>query len=82
MTEPRFVPVVAHGLSGAGATLMSDFIMTPFDVVKQRIQLQGKHFTGPLHAVRQVYASEGLFAFYRSLPTTLLMNIPYALVQV
>lgn len=67
---------IAAGLSGAVATVAHDSILTPMDVVKQRIQL-GAH-RSVRHCIREVVRTEGLRALYLSLPTTLVMNIPYA----
>ena len=54
--------------------------MTPFDTVKQRMQLG--HYRSVGHCIRNIAASEGLSAFYVSLPTTLLMNLPYGCIMV
>ncbi len=54
--------------------------MTPFDMVKQRMQL-GFH-KSVVDCVRSVVRAEGLRALYVSLPTTLAMNIPYGIVMV
>lgn len=70
----------AAGLAGACATIMHDGIMTPMDVIKQRLQLG--YYSGIMGCARDIFASEGLLAFFRSFPTTLLMNIPYASVVV
>jgi len=60
---------------GAAATLVHDVILTPCDVVKQRLQ-QGR-YAGALDCVSKTLGHEGMGAFYRSLPTTLVMNVPY-----
>lgn len=65
---------------GASATTAHDFFMTPFDVVKQRMQLG--YYKSVSHCVRSVFRVEGLRAFYRSLPTTMMMNMPYGCVMV
>lgn len=54
--------------------------MTPFDVVKQRMQLG--YYRNVPHCVRAVLRVEGLGAFYRSLPTTMMMNMPYGCIMV
>jgi len=66
---------VRAALCGAAATLSHDVILTPMDVVKQRMQL-GVHasITDCLRSIRQ---REGLIALFRSMPTTLLMNLPF-----
>lgn len=60
---------------GAAATTVHDAILTPHDVVKQRLQL-GRH-AGPLDCVSHIWRQEGLRGFFRSLPVTLAMNMPY-----
>lgn len=74
-------PIIASG-AGIAATVASDALMTPFDVLKQRMQV------GPESATRSsvrlwqtgltIYRAEGLGAFFISYPTTLLTNIPFA----
>lgn len=65
---------------GASAALGHDLCMTPFDTVKQRMQLG--YYNSVRHCVSTVARSEGLLAFYRSLPTTLMMNLPYGCIMV
>ena len=65
---------------GAMASTVHDLIMTPFDMVKQRMQLGYYRSVG--HCVRSVARLEGFPAFYRSLPTTMLMNLPYGCIMV
>lgn len=60
---------------GAAATIVHDTILTPHDVVKQRLQL-GRHL-GPLECASFMWRHEGFRGFYRSLPVTLAMNIPF-----
>jgi solute carrier family 25 iron transporter 28/37 len=60
---------------GSMATLWHDCILTPHDVVKQRLQL-GCH-SGPLDCITGIWRQEGLRGFFRSLPVTLAMNIPH-----
>ncbi len=66
----------ASASTGALATILHDGILTPMDVVKQRLQLG--YYTGLGHCLRSIVAEEGWPALWRSYPTTLLMNIPYA----
>merc|ERR1719464_244588 len=60
---------------GAVATVVHDMIITPTDVVKQRLQLGRYH--GTFDCVLNVWRHEGLAAFYRSLPTTLISECPF-----
>lgn len=71
---------LAAAASGAVATLLHDSVITPMDVVKQRLQLG--YYNGVGHCLRTILAEEGLRGLYRSYPTTVLMNIPYASVVV
>ncbi|KAG7553591.1 hypothetical protein FFLO_03023 [Filobasidium floriforme] len=68
-------------LAGAMATTASDAFMNPFDVIKQRMQLQSSTYRSVIACAKHVHATEGLRAFYISYPTTLLMNIPLQAVQ-
>lgn len=67
---------LAAAATGALATMLHDGILTPMDVMKQRLQLG--YYNGLRHCIQQVAAQEGIAAFWRSYPTTLLMNMPYA----
>jgi solute carrier family 25 iron transporter 28/37 len=68
-------------LAGAAAVLGHDAVMTPLDTVKQRMQL-GHYRAGVQQAFAHIYRTEGWQALYRSLPITLLSNIPYGMVMV
>lgn len=67
---------VAAAASGAVATTLHDAVLTPLDVVKQRLQLG--YYGGIRDCVRTMLREEGPRAFFRSYPTTLFMNMPYA----
>lgn len=54
--------------------------MTPFDTVKQRMQLG--YYKNIFHCVKSIFRQEGLRAFYVSFSTTIMMNIPFACVMV
>ena len=71
---------LAAAAAGGIATVFHDAVMTPMDVIKQRLQLG--YYGGITDCVSTVYKTEGLGAFYRSFPTTLFMNIPYGAVMV
>lgn len=72
--------VVGAAAAGACATVMHDAIITPMDLVKQRLQLG--YYSGVWDCLTSVTRSEGLSALWRAFPTTLVMNIPYASVVV
>mmetsp|Transcript_19096 Transcript_19096/g.67449 ORF Transcript_19096/g.67449 Transcript_19096/m.67449 type:complete len:316 (-) Transcript_19096:139-1086(-) len=67
---------IAAGAAGALSTTLHDAFLTPMDMVKQRLQLG--QYSSVAACVRATVRNEGFSAFYRSYPTTVLMNIPYA----
>ncbi|ORX38028.1 carrier [Kockovaella imperatae] len=68
-------------LAGAAATISSDALMNPFDVIKQRMQVQNSPYRSVISCAKSVYTTEGLAAFYVSYPTTLTMSVPFTAVQ-
>ena len=68
-------------LAGAAAVFGHDSVMTPLDTVKQRMQL-GHYREGVWHACSSITRQEGIYALYRSLPITLLSNVPYGMIMV
>lgn len=73
-------PLIASG-AGIAATVASDALMTPFDVLKQRMQVghDGRSLSVKLlQTALTVYKKEGAGAFFISYPTTLFTNIPFA----
>uniref|UniRef100_A0A0G4HNY4 Mitochondrial carrier protein n=1 Tax=Chromera velia CCMP2878 TaxID=1169474 RepID=A0A0G4HNY4_9ALVE len=65
---------------GAASTFSHDIILTPMDVVKQRLQLGC--FRNSFDCLVGIARTEGIQALFRSMPTTLLMNLPYGAVMV
>jgi hypothetical protein len=61
---------VATAISGAAATIVNDAVMTPGDVIKQRLQLASSPYKGIWDCIQTTYRAEGLAAFYRSYKTT------------
>lgn len=75
------LPLVS-AVAGASATITSDALMNPFDVTKQRMQLNTSHqYTSTFSCMTDIYRKEGISAFFVSYPTTLIMNIPFAAVN-
>ncbi|MCJ1307777.1 Fe(2+) transporter [Agyrium rufum] len=50
-------------------------------VIKQRMQMHGSIHNTIFRCFRQVYATEGIKAFYVSYPTTLCMTVPFTALQ-
>lgn len=71
----------AHAAAGAGATIASDAVFTPMDVVKQRLQLRHSPYTGVWDCIKKTTHEEGLGAFYKSYRTTVVMNVPFTAVH-
>lgn len=67
-------------ICGSLAALSHDMFMTPFDLVKQRMQLG--FYKNVADCVQTIVRAEGVRALYVSMPTTLMMNIPYGFVMV
>jgi hypothetical protein len=67
-------------ICGATAALSHDIIMTPFDVIKQRMQLG--YYKSMTHCFKSVIKTEGIGAFYIAFPTTVMMNIPFGMIMV
>ncbi|KFA72382.1 hypothetical protein S40288_05606 [Stachybotrys chartarum IBT 40288] len=74
---------LAAATSGAAATIASDAFMNPFDVIKQRMQIQhsSKMYRSMFDCAKYVYKNEGIAAFYVSYPTTLSMTVPFTALQ-
>ena len=71
---------MAHAAAGAVATVGHDGFMTPFDVVKQRMQLgpaagQQQHLN-LLQCMRSIQRIEGTGAFFASFRTTVCATLP------
>lgn len=73
--------ILASAAAGASATISSDALMNPFDVVKQRMQINTTKYPNMISCMSDIYHKEGFSAFYVSYPTTLIMNIPFAAVN-
>ncbi|KAL8531216.1 hypothetical protein ACS0TY_008008 [Phlomoides rotata] len=71
----------AHAASGACATVASDAVLTPMDMVKQRLQLGSSPYKGVWDCVMRVLREEGVRGFYASYRTTVLMNAPFTAVH-
>lgn len=59
---------------GAAASAVHDVIITPYDVIKQRLQLG--LYGGPADCLQKILRTEGVLALYRSLPVTFVSNGP------
>ena len=73
--------------AGTVATLLHDFVMTPMDTMKQRLQLG--HYDGLRHSFISIVKGdvaagvpgEGWGGLYRSFPVTVMTNVPYGMIM-
>lgn len=72
---------MAHAVSGVFSTVASDAVITPMDMVKQRLQLKSSPYKGVPDCVKRVLVEEGIGAFYASYRTTVIMNAPFQAVH-
>lgn len=75
--ESRGYKQLAPGLAGVASTVVLDAIMTPLDVVKQRMQLNATKHTSVSSCIRNVFHTQGISAFFAGYRATLIMNIPF-----
>ncbi|XP_065211678.1 mitoferrin-1 [Planococcus citri] len=68
---------LSSGMAGCVSTLLHDGIMTPTDVIKQRLQMFNSPYSSIAECIRKVYGQEGFRAFYFSYTTQLVMNLPF-----
>jgi solute carrier family 25 (mitochondrial iron transporter), member 28/37 len=55
--------------------------MNPFDTVKQRMQAASSSYRNIGHCLSHMYHKEGFRSFYLSLPTSLLLSVPFQAIQ-
>lgn len=72
---------LVHGTAGGLATIASDAVFTPMDVVKQRLQVRRSPYKGLMDCIKIMLREEGLRAFYVSYRTTVVMNVPFTAVH-
>lgn len=73
--EAQAAQPMRAAVCGALGTVVHDCVLTPADVVKQRLQLG--RYLGPIDCISSMLRHEGVASLYRSLPATLAMNVPY-----
>ena len=61
---------VATAVAGSIATIINDGVMTPSDVVKQRLQVANSPYRGMMDCILRVSREEGPSAFFKSYRTT------------
>ena len=61
---------MATAVAGSVATIVNDGIMTPSDVVKQRLQVANSPYRGMVDCILRISREEGLATFFKSYRTT------------
>lgn len=61
---------MATAVAGSIATIINDGVMTPSDVVKQRLQVANSPYRGMVDCILRVSREEGTAAFFKSYRTT------------
>ena len=75
LVEQEGYSTIGPAVAGMCGSVVHDAVITPCDVVKQRLQLGA--YRSSMHCVASIWEKEGLVALYRSLPITLFINVPY-----
>ncbi len=68
---------LANSVAATAATLLHDVVMTPTEVVKQRMQMRGSLHVTCRACLGHVMRHEGVGGLYRSLSTQLAINLPF-----
>ncbi|KDO71557.1 hypothetical protein CISIN_1g020995mg [Citrus sinensis] len=64
-------------LSSASAEVFANVALCPFEAIKVQVQAQPHFAKGLADGIPKLYASEGIFGFYRGLIPLLGRNLPY-----
>ncbi|KAL1586957.1 Mitochondrial citrate transporter D [Cladosporium halotolerans] len=83
MADPKPLPFVYQFAAGAVAGVSEILVMYPLDVVKTRVQIQGKvpipgqdHYTGMLDCIKKIVKNEGASRLYRGISAPIMMEAP------
>ena len=68
---------IESALAGAAAIIAHDAVVTPLDVVKQRMQVYHSPHRSMISCARTILRHEGAHVFYASYPVTVAMNVPF-----
>ncbi|KAK9285003.1 hypothetical protein L1049_024185 [Liquidambar formosana] len=68
-------------ISSASAEVIANVALSPFEAVKVRVQAQPHFAKGLLDGFPKLYASEGIFGFYRGLVPLWGRNLPFSMIM-
>ncbi|XP_078180198.1 mitochondrial phosphate carrier protein 1, mitochondrial-like [Carex rostrata] len=72
---------MVYFVSSESAQVFADIALCPFESVKVRVKTQPKFAKGLIDGFPRVYASEGLFGFYRGLLPLWGRNLPFSMLM-
>ncbi|RDL31432.1 uncharacterized protein BP5553_09641 [Venustampulla echinocandica] len=91
MIDYGITPQIAYLSSGFVADFAASFIYVPSEVLKTRLQLQGRHdnpffksgynYKGTAHAARTIVRQEGLSALFYGYKATIFRDLPFSALQ-
>jgi len=70
-----------YGIAGLTASFFHDIVMTPAEVIKQRMQMYNSSYKNCTSCMMDIYRREGPSAFYRSFWTSYSMNAPFQVIH-
>jgi len=73
--------VAGNAMAGGCAIMVHDSIVTPLDVIKQRLQVYNSTHRHVIACAKDVIKREGFRTLYASYPVTILMNVPFMAVH-
>merc|ERR1719273_174694 len=73
--------VVGNAISGGCAIMVHDLIITPLDVIKQRLQVYNSSHRHVFACAKDTIRKEGFRSLYASYPVTIMMNVPFMAVH-
>ncbi|KAK5115947.1 hypothetical protein LTR62_000403 [Meristemomyces frigidus] len=83
MSTDKPLPFIYQFAAGAVAGVSEILVMYPLDVVKTRVQIQGRvpipgqdHYTSMMDCFRKIIANEGASRLYRGITAPILMEAP------
>jgi len=78
----RYQDAIIPLAAGGTARLFGTAFRTPFDLIKQRLQVQGtlkeKQYTGPIDALKKVWKYEGVRGLFTGYIPSLFRDVPFA----
>ncbi|KAK6434255.1 hypothetical protein LTR95_009563 [Oleoguttula sp. CCFEE 5521] len=91
MVDRGVNPSLAYFTAGFFADLAASPVYVPTEVLKTRLQLQGRHnnpafssgynYRGTLHALRTIYKTEGAAELFSGYKATIFRDLPFSAIQ-